>query len=1180
MSTRPPIPAETQRDLMIECGHRCCACGETVSLEKAHIIPWSATKDHSFENLVVLCSLCHTLSHDQKWDTKTLELYKKKPWVARYKGVPADFGPRQLVTLKLDTTKDDYEKDKERILLAIAAVIDASPKDVLTVSVKQGSILLTVAVPADGAGRLLHSAETQSKLRDLLEFIKVARIEPGEESASFPDERARRIASFNEGNTVEAHLRDVLAGPSTLRPREFSAGLARAGGRIAGLGWHYIPSANLPRQPQEVLVEPHLRDSLIRLNPEIAANPSRVDDVLYRLRAIVMGARSDGLVKANEEFAAWAQGERSMPFGANGEHVTIRLIDFDNIEKNSFVVTQQFIIRAGKTEKRADLVLLVNGIPLVLIEAKTPVRSSQSWLDAALQVHDDYEKNVPELFVPNVFSVATEGKEFRYGSVRMPVDMWGPWRDGDGPQTMGAVEKAATSMLRPAMVLDMLDSFTAFATQKGKHRIKIIARYQQVDGVNKVVARVVAGQPRKGLIWHFQGSGKSLLMLFAARKLRLDPALKNPTVLIVVDRIDLDSQISGTFYAADMPNMVRTESRKELADLLSKDARKVVITTIHKFAEADGVLNDRDNIVVLVDEAHRTQEGDLGRKMRDALPNAFLFGLTGTPINRSDKNTFYAFGADTDEGGYMSRYDLNDSIRDGATKELHFEPRLVDLHIDQKAIEEAYAELTQGLTDEDRDRLGKAAAKMSILVKAPARIRAICADIAKHFQEKVAPNGFAAQVVAFDRESCLLYKHELDKLLPPEVSDVVISVNSNEPEYAPFKRDRDAEEKLLDRFRDPKDPLKIIIVTSKLLTGFDAPILQTMYLDKPLRDHTLLQAICRTNRPYGEQKTHGLIVDYLGIFDDVAQALKFDEEGVQKAVSNISELNHVLPTALQKCLAYFAGVDRGLTGYEGLIAAQECIPNDDLRDAFAADFGVLSRIWEALSPDPILSQFEVEYRWLAQVYESLKPSTGTGQLLWHSLGAKTIELIHQNVHVDSVRDDLDTLVLDANLLQAVLANPDPEKRAKEISIKLAGRLRRHAGNPTFRALADRLEDLKNRHQQGLLLSIDFLKELLALAKEVVKAERETPEEQDLDRGKAALTGLFEEAKNGSTPVMVRRVVDDIDDIVRAVRFDGWQSTHAGERAVKQALRQTLFRYKLHQDADLFDRAFGYVREYY
>ena len=985
--------------------------------------------------------------------------------------------------------------------------------------------------------------------------------------------------TFNEANTVEAFIRDRLTG--TTSPAIVTPGLARHGGAISGLGWHFVGPADLPRQSKEVLAERYLRDALIRLNPTVAAKPDNADSVLYRLRAIVMSARSDGLVKANEEFAAWMLGERSMPFGPNGEHVTIRLIDFDDIKQNSFVVTQQFTFRAGKTEKRADLVLLVNGLPLVLIEAKTPVRSSQSWLDAALQVHDDYEKNIPELFVPNVFSVGTEGKEYRYGSVRMPVDLWGPWRtDADGPQSMGEVEKAVSDMLRPSTVLDLLANFTAFATQKGKQRIKIIARYQQVEGVNKIVERVIAGQPRKGLIWHFQGSGKSLLMLFAARKLRLHPALKNPTVLVVVDRIDLDSQISGTFYAADMANLVRTDSRKELSDLLARDVRKVIITTIHKFAEADGVLNERDNIIVMVDEAHRTQEGGLGRKMREALPNAFLFGLTGTPINRADRNTFYAFGAEIDENGYMSRYGLNDSIRDGATKELHFEPRLVDLHIDQEAIEKAFAELTTGLTDEDRDKLGRAAAKMAILVKAPARISAVCADIAKHYQEKVAPDGFGAQVVTFDRESCLLYKQELDKHLPPEASDIVMSVNSGEDQYAAYKRDRDAEEKLLDRFRDPMDPLKIIIVTSKLLTGFDAPILQTMYLDKPLRDHTLLQAICRTNRPYGDLKTHGLIIDYLGVFDDVAQALKFDEKSVQKAVSNIAELMTKLPGVIQKCLAYFAGVGRNLTGYEGLIAAQDCLPTNDLRDAFAADFSVVSRIWEALSPDPGLATYEADYRWLAQIYESLKPSTGTGRLLWHRLGTKTIELIHQNIDVPIVRDDLDTLVLDAELLEAVLGNPDPEKKAKEITVKLTGRLRKHSNDPKFKALGERLENLKNRHQQGLLLSIDFLKELLELAKDVVKMERETPVEEDLDRGKAALTQLFEEAKNGDTPVMVSRIVDDIDEIVRAVRFDGWQETFAGEREVKQALRQTLFKYKLHQDTELFDRAYQYIREYY
>ncbi len=1043
--------------------------------------------------------------------------------------------------------------------------------------------------------------------------------------------------TFNESNTVEAFTRD----------------------RLKGIGWEFIDHASLPRQPQEVLVEQHLRDALVRLNPTIAERPERVDEVLYRLRAAIMTVRDTGLVKANEEFAAWLLGERSMPFGPNGEHVTIHLIDFEHLEQNRFVVTQQFTFRAGKTEKRADLALIVNGMPLVIIEAKTPVRSSQSWLDGALQVHDDYEKNVPELFVPNVFSIATEGKEYRYGSIAMPVEFWGPWRlEGDETlPSMEQVDKAVSSMLRPNVVLDLLANFTAYATHKGQRRIKIIARYQQVEGVNKMVERVVAGQPRKGLIWHFQGSGKSLLMLFAARKLRLHLALKNPTVLIVLDRVDLDAQITGTFNAVSVANTINCEKRSALKATLASDVRKIIITRIftfgdetlrqrvarilrdarkavtlskfddawHRVAELEaisavvddqkiakriqkvrhdlephgsppaeaftrdlsefttvetGLLNDRDNIIVMVDEAHRTQEGDLGRKMREALPNAFLFGLTGTPINRADKNTFYAFGADEDENGYMSRYGLEDSIRDGATKRLHFEPRLVELHIDQKAIEEAYKELTADLTDEDKDKLGKAAAKMAVLVKAPERIAAICADIAQHFQEKVAPNGFGAQVVTFDRESCVLYKQALDKHLPPEVSDIVISVNSGEKQYAGYKRDRDAEQKLLDRFRDPKDPLKILIVTSKLLTGFDAPILQAMYLDKPLRDHTLLQAICRTNRPYGEEKTHGLIVDYLGIFDDVAQALQFDDSSVRKAVSNIAELVAALPTAMQKCLAYFAGCDRTLQGYEGLIAAQECLPNNEMRDAFAEEFSVLARIWEALSPDPVLTQHQSDFRWLAQVYESLKPSTGTGRLLWHRLGAKTIELIHENVHVDTVRDDLDKLVLDAELLEAVLGSPDPKKKAKEISIKLTSRLRKHASNPKYKALAERLEDLKHRHEQGLLVSVEFLKALLELAKDVVKLEKETPDEEEIDQGKAALTELFEEAKNDKTPIMVKHVVDDIDEIVRAVRFDGWQDTHAGEREVKIALRKTLFKYKLHQESELFDRAYGYIREHY
>ncbi len=991
---------------------------------------------------------------------------------------------------------------------------------------------------------------------------------------------------FNESNTVEAYLRDLLVG--SLK-KELTTALSFSNVSVEkGIGWDYAAPAEIPRQIQEILVESWLRDALSRLNPEIAAQPDLADEVLYKLRAIVLSVRSDGLIRANEEMTAWMRGERSMPFGQNNEHVPVRLIDLEDLSQNQYVVTQQFSYRAGATERRADLVLLVNGLPLVLIEAKTPVKKCISWVDGAIQVHDDYEKFVPELFVCNVFSVATEGKLFRYGSVGLPVKDWGPWHldgdDNDGQHhPLKSLKASVESMLRPKVMLDILSNFTLFATDKKKKRIKVICRYQQFEAANKIVERVLAGYPKKGLIWHFQGSGKSLLMVFAAQKLRMHVGLKNPTVLIVVDRIDLDSQITGTFTGADIPNLEKADSREKLQQLLSQDVRKIIITTIFKFGEANGCLNERSNIIVLVDEAHRTQEGNLGRKMRESLPNAFLFGLTGTPINRSDRNTFYAFGAEEDDKGYMSRYGFDESIRDGATLKLHFEPRLIDLHIDKAELDAAYKDLTGGLSDLDKDNLAKTAAKMAVLVKTPERIRKVCADIAQHYQSKIEPNGLKGQIVTFDRESCLLFKAELDKLLPSEATDIVMSVQASDkkehPEYAPYDRTRDEEERLLDRFRDPADPLKLIIVTAKLLTGFDAPILQVMYLDKPLRDHTLLQAICRVNRTYSEQKTYGLIVDYLGIFDDVAAALEFDDQSVKQLVSNIQELKEKLPAAMQKCLAFFVGCDRTLQGYEGLIAAQQCLPNNEVRDNFASEYSILSRIWEALSPDVVLAVFEKDYKWLSQVYQSVQPSSGHGKLIWHSLGAKTIELIHQNVHVDAVRDDLDTLVLDADLLEAVLSNPEP-KKAKEIEIKLKRRLRGHGNNPKFKHLSERLDALKDRFESGQINSIEFLKQLLEIAKETLQTEKTTPPEEELDHGKAALTELFNEVKTEDTPIIVERVVADIDEIVRLVRFPGWQSTLAGEREVKKALRKALFKYKLHADDELFEKAYSYIRQYY
>lgn len=638
--------------------------------------------------------------------------------------------------------------------------------------------------------------------------------------------------------------------------------------------------------------------------------------------------------------------------------------------------------------------------------------------------------------------------------------------------------------------MDIMQFFTIYATDKNYKKYKIICPYQQFEGVNAIIQRVIAGYPKKGLIWHFQGSGKSLLMFFAAQKLRMIPELKNPTVVIVDDRIDLETQITATFNASDIPNLVGANSKEELIKFFKGDMRKILITTIFKFGEVDGELNARDNIILMVDEAHRTQEGNLGEKMRLALPNAFFFGLTGTPINRIDHNTFNTFGATEDKSGYMSKYSFSDSIRDGATLPLRFEPVPVDLHVDQASLDAEFDALTEGLS-------------------------------------------------------------------------------------------KDEEVKVLDEFRDPKNPLKLVIVTAKLLTGFDAPILQAMYLDKPMKDHTLFQAICRTNRTYDDGKTFGLIVDYTGIFDNVARALDFDESTMKKIITNIQDIKKQFPALLKKCLSYFMGVDRTIEDWEGLIAAQECLPTNKEKDIFASDYRVLNRDWNALSPDEFLKPYTADYKWLSKVYESVKPTDGTGKLIWSTLGPKTIELVHKNVYVGEVHDDEEILNLDADMIDKFIdKGGDPKKKAKRIEINLVAKILNHNNEPRFVRLGEKLEELRMKHEQGLIASIEFLKLLLELAKEAAQAEKEVVPENEVDKGKAVLTELFNSVKNQATPIIVERIVKDIDDIVRIVRFDGWQNTIAGKQEVKKALRSVVWiKYKI-KDVEIFDKAYKYIEQYY
>ncbi len=1002
---------------------------------------------------------------------------------------------------------------------------------------------------------------------------------------------------------------------------------------LSGVKWNYCHGESLPKQTHDIFVDTWLKDALCSLNPDIGNNPDYADEVIYKLRGLMLEAKHTGLVKANENFYEWLMAEKSLPFGENGDHITIKLIDFDTPENNHFVVSQQVHFIAA-TEVFFDIVLYVNGIPLVVGEVKSATRPSVTWQDGAADFmggQKHYWKNVEPFFVPNLLCFASEGRTFAYGAINARVKDWGPWHKTDQrdeiPASLATVLDGCEGLLNPETLLQMLESFALFSTVKtGKDtppkRIKILPRYPQFEAAKQIVERVKKGYPKKGLIWHFQGSGKSLLMLYAARMLRADNKLKNPTVLIVVDRRDLDSQINETFGGADVKNLIKVQSCRKLGEHIEQDSRGILITTVFKFKDVEidesneNGLNSRDNIIVLVDEAHRTQEGSLGDKMRWALPHAHFYGLTGTPISGIDRNTFKLFGAEEDEGRYMNRYSYKQSIRDKATNAVKFEPRLAELRVDRAAIDEAFEQMVKDndLDDDEKMALSKRAGRLAIMLKAPKRMAAVSEDIANHFVSHVKPKQMKGMVVVYDRDACVQMYYLLGKKLGFDAVEVVMNVDQ-----APIK-DEDASKKgkvnkdwrkwkqdlelpikesdferwqeidgndqkqksLIEDYKDPKQPLQLLIVTAKLLTGFDAPICYCMYLDKPLRDHTLLQAMCRTNRLYetdNVSKQMGLIIDYLGVFENLRTALAYDPEEIDGVVEGIEAFKELLPAQLDKCLSFFPNVDRTIDGFEGIMAAQACLPTNEKRDEFAASFGVLAKLWSAINPDAFLTPYRADYKWLVQIYESVRPVGQTGSLVWAALGPETIKMIHEHTDINRIRDDIDELVMDEHAI-FTLTEKEQEKRASQLEIDLMGRLR-GSGNPKFIALGERLEKLRQDYEAGVIKAIDWLKGLLDTAKDTVQAERETGDSPvTQEDNKQALTKLFLETRPESTPKLIGDVVEQIDKIVKAKRFKGWQSSNSGPREIQKALLLTLAQFGLGKDKELFAKAYGYIEEHY
>jgi type I restriction enzyme R subunit len=827
------------------------------------------------------------------------------------------------------------------------------------------------------------------------------------------------------------------------------------------------------------------------------------------------------------------------------------------------------------------------------------------------------------MFASNVFNVATDGNELRVGAVGSEPNeqSWSLWGSTElTPTLIGPkrTEKAGERLLTPESVLMLLETFTLFRHPAAATDVmtKIVARYPQVEAAAAIDDKVRRGGSG-GLIWHHQGSGKTMVMAFAAFRLLKDPDGVDPTVIVLCDRTQLVRQASEAFRTAGMPSMHIPESSYELRKLVRSGQSGVIFTTIHKFANA-GTLSDRDNIVVLVDEAHRTQEGSLAAQMRAAVPNATFFGMTGTPISDKERNTFTLFGDPADPHFVMSRYEPVRSILDGTTVPVLVEARPVRFNLDRAGLDEAYDDLAddEGLSEDEKVELSRRVSRRSTILCNPERIAQVCADIVTHYLAKFRPLDMKAQVVAQDRELVVDYaaaiRAELARLGRDDIEvGVNISVQNSKneiPALKPYAMTEAEEETQKRRFLDINDPLCFLVVTNKLMTGFDAPIEGVLYLDKSIAAQNLFQTISRPNRTWtnprtGQVKKHGLVVDYIGLAKEIGKALidPTAEDGEEPQVVDVEKLVGKFVTDLAVLLTTFHGIDMTKSDWDSLAQARERIESQTDRDAFVRGFIAVETVWEFIYPHDMLEPFKDKYLWLAALYESIKPTNVSSTLLWARLGSKTLDLIHAHMTDLRVVPSLSRSVkLDAAGIELVkriaeeLKLPTGQPAGATITLQdvadsIDARIKRRleeTHSPVYTSLAERLEKLRQKTITSTEDSLEFLRQALEIARDVVAADKLADagtlqdSESLFDPKLRALSQIIDENKPENLHVVVPDVAARIDAIVSEVAYTGWRASSPGDRAVKRELRGVLKQFSLPVTGELFDRAYLYVRENY
>jgi type I restriction enzyme R subunit len=644
---------------------------------------------------------------------------------------------------------------------------------------------------------------------------------------------------------------------------------------------------------RDVVLQNRLRKALERLNPRLP--PEAIEDAYRRLTWTGEPSTVTRNHAFHQKLVDGVTVEYTRPDGSIGGAL-VHVFDFDHPEKNDWVAVNQFTIVEGQSTRRPDILIFINGLPVALMELKNPADENATIWSAFQQIQT-YKAQIPSLFTYNELLIISDGMEARVGSLTADTERFMPWRTIEGeevaPSSLPQLQVVIEGLLEKRRLLNFLRYFVVFEDEGGGVLPKKIAGYHQYHAVNRALTETISasdegGDQRVGVVWHTQGSGKSLTMAFYAGRLVLEPKLQNPTIVVITDRNDLDDQLYGTFSRCSellRQAPVQAMDRDHLRSLIHVSSGGVVFTTIQKFMPSEGdrypQLSDRRNVIVIADEAHRSQYDFIdgfARHMRDALPHASFIGFTGTPIEKTDANTRSVFG------DYISIYDIQRAVEDKATVPIYYESRLAKLELpdaEKPRVDTDFEEATEGEEVERRERLRTKWAAMEAVVGTEKRLKTVAKDLVKHFEERLEAMDGKAMVVCMSRRICVDLYNQIVKLRPDwhnenddaGVLKIVMTGSATDgPEWQQHIRDKRRREGLGKRFKDAKDPFKVVIVRDMWLTGFDVPSLHTMYVDKPMRGHGLMQAIARVNRVF-KDKPGGLVVDYLGIAHELKLAL-------------------------------------------------------------------------------------------------------------------------------------------------------------------------------------------------------------------------------------------------------------------------------------------------------------------